>query len=911
MHAAALVPLAFLTVSAAAKAQCEPRWAAGFGSFAPPGIVTAVGTFRDELVFATRNATSTHVTVQRWDGRTITAAGTAISNPFIVEAYVDVLLEHDFGQGPRLLAMGQFLTVGGVPARGAAQWDGAAWSAMPGLGVWDDHVLDACVFDDGSGPSVHAVGRLEFQSGQRGIARYVSGAWQEFGNDPALWAICVAEYDDGSGPALYVGGGTTAFASSGVLRWTGSAWVSVGPATGSSTPRDLVVHDDGSGPALYAGGSFTAIGGITAYHVARWDGTTWAPVGAGIGQDVVSLVSVGSGPSARLHAFGQPANAPGTLSAAAATWNGSTWSALDTGGNYTVEHATSWDDGTGPTVCATAYLSETEPDILRWREGVLDPLEEGQGIGGRVTAFEVFDVDGTPRLHVAGRFSAAGDRPARSVARWNGASWEALGSGLSFSTNPNEAEVFALETFDDGQGPKLYAGGEFSSPGFGVARWDGTSWQAVPGLVGNGAYGGDRRVRALCVHDDGSGPALYAGGVFLVPGSTITYNIARWDGTSWTGLANGIPEDSWGVSVNALASWDDGGGQALYAAGRFIQGIPQVPRTQNFARWRGGTWAPACATGDWGPNYDVLALRVLDDGTGERLWLAGGFTTLGGVPAARVGTCDGQEYRAVGAGFANAAFEVRAVELHDAGAVHAPEIYVAGVLGTMASGIPYRGVARWDGSAWVQVDTGVHGPGSGGRALRSFDAGNGPALWLGGTFESAAILMPSKNVARLDATCADPRLFCFGDGSAAPCPCANASAVGAQAGCASSLGIGGTLRASGSPSLSADTIVLAGGSMPNSSVLYFQGAQVTNGGAGVAFGDGLKCTNGPFVRLRTATNVGGASQYPTAGDPTVSTKGLVTEPGTRHYQARYRNAVAFCTSETFNYTNGVTIAWAP
>ncbi len=50
--------------------------------------------------------------------------------------------------------------------------------------------------------------------------------------------------------------------------------------------------------------------------------------------------------------------------------------------------------------------------------------------------------------------------------------------------------------------------------------------------------------------------------------------------------------------------------------------------------------------------------------------------------------------------------------------------------------------------------------------------------------------------------------FCFGDGSAAACPCANASGVLEQAGCRNSLGVAATLRDEGVASLAGDTLTL-------------------------------------------------------------------------------------------------------
>ena len=154
--------------------------------------------------------------------------------------------------------------------------------------------------------------------------------------------------------------------------------------------------------------------------------------------------------------------------------------------------------------------------------------------------------------------------------------------------------------------------------------------------------------------------------------------------------------------------------------------------------------------------------------------------------------------------------------------------------------------------------------------------------------------------------------FCFGDGSGTACPCGNNSAVGNGQGCLSSLGFGAVLAASGSASVSNDSIVLAGTNMPSSNCLYFQGTTQLASGAGAVFGDGLRCAGGTVVRLGTKLNVAGASQYPTGTDAHVSVKGMIPAGGgTRTYQVWYRNAASFCTPSTFNLSNGLSLAWAP
>ena len=85
------------------------------------------------------------------------------------------------------------------------------------------------------------------------------------------------------------------------------------------------------------------------------------------------------------------------------------------------------------------------------------------------------------------------------VARWNGTNWSALGTGVYGGF------VFALAAQPNGD---LVAAGSFTSVGGvsanRIARWDGAAWTAL----GSGA---NDAVRALCVFDDGGGPALHAG----------------------------------------------------------------------------------------------------------------------------------------------------------------------------------------------------------------------------------------------------------------------------------------------------------------------------------------------------------------------------------------------------------------
>jgi hypothetical protein len=149
-------------------------------------------------------------------------------------------------------------------------------------------------------------------------------------------------------------------------------------------------------------------------------------------------------------------------------------------------------------------------------------------VNNSVYVLTVHDDGGGPALYAGGLLTSAGGTAARSIAKWDGASWTTLGSGI-------DADVYALTVYDDGRGPALCAGGLFTSAGGtaanSIAKWNGASWTAL----GSGVSGVSASVfNALTVYDDGGGPALYAGGTFTSAGGVPATYIAKWDGSSWT-----------------------------------------------------------------------------------------------------------------------------------------------------------------------------------------------------------------------------------------------------------------------------------------------------------------------------------------------------------------------------------------
>ncbi len=324
-------------------------------------------------------------------------------------------------------------------------------------------------------------------------------------------AFAIEVFDDGTGPALYVGGNLTmagGAAASRIARWDGTVWSALGTGLNTSV-LSLGVFDDGSGPALYAGGLFSMAGNIAVNRVARWSGSAWAPLGAGITGSFFASVRTmevfDDGAGAALYVGGEFPVA-GTMPANnIARWGGTAWSLL--GGFIPGTNATVWD-------------------------------------------LEVFDDGSGSALYAAGNFTMAGGAPANYVARWDGTAWSPVGAGLGNG-------VRALAVFDDGTGPALFAGGELGV----LAKWDGSIWTSLSGGVPTGT------VSTLNVFDDGSGPCLYVGGDFTSIGALSVNGIAKWDGSTWSALGSGI-----GGSIPAISDlgvYDAGSGPELYAGGSF------------------------------------------------------------------------------------------------------------------------------------------------------------------------------------------------------------------------------------------------------------------------------------------------------------------------------------------------------
>lgn len=257
------------------------------------------------------------------------------------------------------------------------------------------------------------------------------------------------------------------------------------------------------------------------------------------------------------------------------------------------------------------------------------------------------------------------------------------------------------------------------------------SWAA--GMFG--FPGPDGTVHSLIVHDDGTGSALYIGGVFNDAGGLPAHGIVRWNGRQYSmvgpgfGIADGVAHTN---SVGSMVVFDDGTGPMLYAGGAFVStfGSP----IDYLARWDGRRWSEVGG----GVNGIVRDLEVFDAGDGPRLILLSNYSSVGGMAAGYLAQWTGTEWLAIG----DLQFlAVLAMEIlpTDSG----QRLVVVGRTSNNPVGNYYQAY-QWDGLQWTKLgdefNDSVYG-------LAVHDDGNGLSLFASGYFTMAGE-QPCNHVAR-------------------------------------------------------------------------------------------------------------------------------------------------------------------
>ncbi|HYC78666.1 MAG TPA: hypothetical protein VEI02_13655 [Planctomycetota bacterium] len=359
----------------------------------------------------------------------------------------------------------------------------------------------------------------------------------DYRSEFAYYPKAAIEFDDGSGPALFVGGlewrldgqKMTTFA-----RRRNGAWMPAGvaPKPGSQC-QAFAVWDDGTGPALYAAGRFyLAVNG--AWHtLAKWDGTDWTLLGGDNSGDVYTLTTADVGGATRLMAGGR---------------------FTTIGGVGGCSGVAAWD-GVGWIPCG-AGLAPSSPQWAEFRD------------------FAVATLAGTTRLYACGIKLYGG--PNAEVCWWDGSTWtqtstpvlEHMAWGPYFG---NGTTANALCAYDDGGGEALYLGGRFAAiNGVYVGpllRYDGTTW-SVPtaGAIASAVPSAHPEVTGLAIRPTAAGPQLVVKGRFDLAGGAVGPGIATLTPSGFTPLtpaAPGSPATPAGGHGDVIAYAEDGSSRIL------------------------------------------------------------------------------------------------------------------------------------------------------------------------------------------------------------------------------------------------------------------------------------------------------------------------------------------------------------
>lgn len=302
-------------------------------------------------------------------------------------------------------------------------------------------------------------------------------------------------FDDGTGAALYVAGAFTmagGLAANGVAKWNGSQW----SALGSGIPGgagNLEVFDYGTGPTLYA---------MSNGKIYRWSGAQWVIV-AGLPQAQTSAMGT--------HDFGSGQRLYYYTQWDLLEWDGSTTRVVPGSPSQALCFASA-SDPFGDALFVGTYNGMHRWDGYGWNNITC--------FGGSITSIAVWEPgpDSPFTIYACGSVSTCNSGQP-SVASWSGFAWSALGGGVGGAVN-------ALGTFTGGSTRSLIVGGDFTSvegvPGINrIARWQNGEWHSM-------GIGLNATPRAIIEFDDGAGPAIYVGGDFTVVNGQPRGRIAKW-----------------------------------------------------------------------------------------------------------------------------------------------------------------------------------------------------------------------------------------------------------------------------------------------------------------------------------------------------------------------------------------------
>jgi hypothetical protein len=243
-----------------------------------------------------------------------------------------------------------------------------------------------------------------------------------------------------------------------------------------------------------------------------------------------------------------------------------------------------------------------------------------------------------------------------------------------------------------------------------------------------GVPGADGLVTAIAC----SGSDVYLTGNFTSAGEAGCIGIAKWNGANWSGFGSGFSWGSFPVGLSVAVR-----GAEVYVGGGFITNISGAP-VRNLGRWNGFTWSEVGG----GLNGYAYSLLV----KGSDLYVGGIFTQAGGISASNIARWDGTTWHTLGNGL-SAATNGLVASVGLSMTLDANGDLIVGGNFRYAGDVEVNNVARWDGSQWHALGSGVF---NGGSSLSvNAVAALSNDVYVAGIFKSASGVN-ATNIARWD-----------------------------------------------------------------------------------------------------------------------------------------------------------------
>ena len=511
------------------------------------------------------------------------------------------------------------------------------------------------------------------------------GGFSVNGTDKYAWTIAV------DGGKVYLGGDFTTAGdviANYVVQWDGSGWTPLGSGM-NGTVRSLAV--DGRGH-LYAVGLFTQAGGQPANHVARWNGQNWEALGSGVNGYVMSIVVDGSG---NVYVGGKFDNAGGVSANGVAKWDGSGWSSPGNGELSGIDLSIVYSltiDRYG-FLYAGGFFSQIGGDpangIARWDGATWEAL--GDGIKDSLYSNAVvyaLAADNRGNVYAGGWFDTAGGIPASNLAKWNGEAWSEVGGGIQFGV-----AVKAVVTSIIADGGMVYVGGNFNAadgaPMGSIASWNGSTWGNMQGGVWQDKIS-QASISNMAIDRDGR---IFTIGAFSLAGGICASGIAVWDDGNWSSLGVDTSVDG---SITAMISDQHGG---YYAGGFFTCAGGLI--VNHIAHWDGTIWSGLGSGLSNGNDPVIITTLALDQN--EDLYATGAFSTAGDISAQIIARWDGEEWHDMGEGLIG---YPQAITIDGQN-----NVYVGGqFFSSWNYPYEYYHLFKWDGNQWENIGVGFDGP---------------------------------------------------------------------------------------------------------------------------------------------------------------------------------------------------------